>query len=114
LLAWRFAKPFGFIKPTNLVGYGECNNPFFKKNVKSKMIAWDSPQRTWFDNHAFAANVSGHILDACAGPHLGTETPEQYMAASIDITVSIYNIKTLRRPGTANDLVPEAGITKVK
>jgi hypothetical protein len=86
--------PFGYILATDLVGVGACNNPFFP-NIASpnntRLLGTGGvtdlvdPNRSCFGNHAFA-RYGGFIYDACAGPHLGTETLVQYATASIDIT----------------------------
>lgn len=82
-LGWVFLRPYGYIKTTNLVGVGTCNNPFYMGNGSSPVVAGAPPSRTAFDNHAFIAN-GNKILDACAGPHLGTETLRAYMESAID------------------------------
>ena len=45
-----------------------------------------------------------NILDACAGPHTGSETPDQYVTASIDATPALYGSGF--RPGKASDIIP--------
>lgn len=110
-VGWRYLAPFGYIKPTNLVGFGQCNNPFFGLDESQKMIDEDSPDRTAFGNHAFADVTGGNILDACAGPHTGSETPDQYVTASIDDKASLY--PTGYRPGNASDIIPGVGATGV-
>lgn len=87
-LDWIFLNPYGYIKPTTLVGVGLCNNPFFKGNGSNPLVEWDSSKRTAFGNHAFA-NLGSRTLDACAGPHVGTETFRQYLEAAIDAKRSI-------------------------
>jgi hypothetical protein len=79
---------------------------------KSGVVAVDSPDRTAFGNHAFASAPSKNILDACAGPHTGAESPEQYVAASIDTTPSLYGGGF--RAGKASDIVPGPGVTGVQ
>lgn len=46
-----------------------------------------SEERTAFNNHAFAS-IMDKILDACAGPHAGTESLEQYIEHAIDAEAS--------------------------
>lgn len=82
-LDWIFLDPYGWIKPTSLVGVGLCNNPFFLSNGSKKLMGADDADRTGFGNHAFARLGSG-ILDACAGPHTGNESMRQYLEAAID------------------------------
>lgn len=72
---WVFMYPFGFINTTNLVGVGQCNNPFYETNGTLPVIADRfSSKRTSFDNHAFIAADEDRILDACAGPHTGNDS----------------------------------------
>jgi hypothetical protein len=107
-LEWLFLDPFGFIKTTNLLGVGSCNNPFFKSNSTPKVIAQNNPNRTDFGNHAFC-ELNSKIWDACAGPHVGTEDRQQYLTASIDPT------NHLSHPGgKITDITSETGITKVE
>jgi hypothetical protein len=82
-LAWNFVRPFGYINMTNLVGVGPCNNPFYGV-PPAPMVDADSADRNGFICHAFAS-LSGKVLDACAGPHLGDETLREYLVASIDV-----------------------------
>ncbi len=89
---WVFAAPFGFIKKSNLVGVGPCNNPFFDpKKGPGAITADDHVDRSGFSNHAFVqiSNKFGGVLDSCAGPHTGKETIVQYIANSIDATRSM-------------------------
>jgi hypothetical protein len=111
-LLWLYLSPFGFIKPTNLVGVGECNNPFFMSNGSERLVAVDSPDRTAFGNHAFVGSGTGNILDACAGPHIGREPLPEYLESSIDDTPSIYRWGF--RAGRVSDIVPGRGVRDVK
>jgi hypothetical protein len=92
---------FGFIKLTDLVGVGSCNNPFFNYPDPSisRNPVWkpDDPKtRTSFDNHAFL-QVSDDpsdprrfcIMDACAGPHSGGNNLHSYLWQSIDADYEI-------------------------
>jgi hypothetical protein len=113
-VGWRYLSPFGFIKPTNLVGFGNCNNPFFGADETKKVVAADSPDRSAFGNHAFDDVPGGNILDGCAGPHKGSETPDQYVSASIADTPSLYaGFGGGARAGTASDIIPGTGVTGV-
>jgi hypothetical protein len=111
-LDWRFLSPFGYLRTTNLVGVGQCNNPFFGSNESKKVVANDSKDRTAFGNHAFISFGAERMLDACAGPHLGTETAQEYVQSSIDNTPRLY--RQWHRPGTAADIVVGFGVTAVK
>ncbi len=107
---WLFLNPFGYIKPTMLVGVGLCNNPFFE-DESLKLVPFDSPDRNGFGNHAFVGTPTGKILDACAGPHTGSEGPEQYVKASIDDTPSLYGSDF--QPGRPSEIVPGLGVKVV-
>jgi hypothetical protein len=98
---YKFMQPFGYILKTALIGRGDCDNPFPKSGggvidslcvdgVPGSCAAGAtcvsdciSPKRRSFGNHAFV-ELAGKIFDACAGPHLGTEAPADYVASSID------------------------------
>lgn len=110
-VGWRYLSPFGYINPTNLVGVGQCNNPFFGADDTKKLVPAESPDRTAFGNHAFADVSGGNVLDGCAGPHTGSETPQQYVTASIDATPSLYARYGGRfSAGTADRIVPGFGV----
>lgn len=107
---WFYLRPYGFINTTNLVGVGNCNNPFFGSNGSSAVVPADDPKRTAFDNHAFCG-LAGKVLDACACPHIGTETKAQYCTVAIDTTPALYARFSGFRPGTAADIIEPGGIT---
>jgi len=109
--AWLFLDPFGYIRPTNLVGVGLCNNPFFRGNESLKLVPPDSERRTAFGNHAFAVTYGAKAVDACAKPHLATETIPEYLADSIDTTRSLYG--RWSRPGRPEDIRPKVGVLVV-
>lgn len=88
LVKWIFMYPYGYINTTNLVGVGPCNNPFFETNGTPPLMKDRfSAERTAFNNHAFVSTMD-KILDACAGPHAGTESLEQYIEHAIDAEAS--------------------------
>ena len=68
----------------------------------------DDPRRSAFGNHAFCS-LSSQILDACAGPHLGTETLQQYVDAAIDHTTKLNKLYS-GLPGKATSAAFPAGI----
>ena len=111
---WQFLKPFGFIRPTNLVGVGLCNNPFFGRYEPLKLVAPDSDRRTAFGNHAFAVTLDSKVVDACAKPHLGTETVPEYLIDSIDDDPSLYRHYVRFRPGRPTDVRPMLGVVAVE
>ncbi|KAH6871841.1 hypothetical protein BKA70DRAFT_1413473 [Coprinopsis sp. MPI-PUGE-AT-0042] len=79
-----YLSPFGYINPTELVGRGRTNNPF-PAVADCWMLGQNSTNRSRFKNHTFVrlGGDEGTIIDACAGPHLGTESLEEYIQASI-------------------------------
>ncbi len=111
---WQFLKPFGFIRPTNLVGVGLCNNPFFGTNEALKLVAPDSDRRMPFGNHAFTVTLDWKAVDACAKPHLATETIPEYVVDSIDDTLSLYRHWHKFRPGQPTDVRPKLGVVAVE
>ena len=81
----RYVEPFGFITTTTLVGGIRTNNPFHGGNGSPPVVPKLSPNRTPFGNHEFYMNTAeAKTFDACAGPHMGTETYDAYLAASVD------------------------------
>jgi hypothetical protein len=110
-LSWLYLDPYGFIKPTNLVGVGTCNNPFFS-SPRKKVVPWDDPDRSAFGNHAFPG-PAGNAADACAGPHLGNETREEYLDASIDTRSELYS-GTGFHPGKLKDIVTKPDVQGVE
>jgi hypothetical protein len=122
-----FMEPFGYINGTHLVGWiGLCNNPFpgapgigrrlptFSYLEKKNL---DNPIRSYFCNHAFA-ELDGKILDACAGPHQGTETTADYIREAIDKDTKL-NMGSVRYyyshfPGNDGDAKPKSGVIGVK
>lgn len=82
---YRYMDPFGYINTVNLVGEGNCNNPFYPLTTSGKIAGADDvyPDRSRFGNHAFT-KYGGSIYDACAGPHTGTRTEVQYVSDTVD------------------------------
>ncbi len=118
---WIFLNPFGYINITNLLGWGACNSPFFMDDsnetggvveivVNPQIVPPNYPLRTAFGNHAFCA-FAAKVYDACAGPHVGTESYDEYCHASIDYTTRLYHARF--QPGTALDMQWCAGVTAV-
>ena len=88
-VTYSFMNPFGYINQVNLVGEGNCNNPFHPFTTSGK-IANDNdvmPKRSSFGNHAFAT-FGGYVFDACAGPETGTRTEAQYISTVIDTSTT--------------------------
>jgi len=100
---YLFMEPFGYIKKTNLIGKGDCNNPFpDSATAIASLCVVGTPAamncaagaacdtdclrgngRKRFKNHAFV-ELPDKIYDACAGPHLGTEIRADYFNATAD------------------------------
>lgn len=77
---------FGYLRQTDLIGIGQCNNPFFASpNYSHAMVVVppNGPGRSFFSMHGFG-KYAGMIYDACAGPHLGTEDPGTYLTNAVD------------------------------
>ena len=81
---------FGYINTVNLIGVGDCNNPFYDDpDLKNRIPLLDNgstdliyPFRSGFGNHAFA--IFGEtVFDACSGPSLGKPVL-QYLTDTID------------------------------
>ncbi|KAF1923811.1 uncharacterized protein M421DRAFT_95915 [Didymella exigua CBS 183.55] len=118
--------PFGFVNPTELVGRGLTNNPFphsAEQAAKKAGISntWlvdrNSPYRSPFSRHTFVrlGDEHGRIIDACAGPHLGTETLQEYIDAAVSQvsegpndddpnTTFLYSREICKHPATVGDL----------
>ncbi|HEX5184972.1 MAG TPA: hypothetical protein VFW19_17675 [Allosphingosinicella sp.] len=77
-----YMNKFGYLRKTDLIGWGQCNNPFTGPLV----VPEASSGRSCFGNHAFCApsyQGTEYIADACAGPHYD-DTPTSYVAAAVD------------------------------
>lgn len=130
---WMYMKPYGFIQPTNIVGYPlnpngplgkNCNNPI-GASPATLVVDNDASTRKPFGNHVFirVGGENGFIADACAGPHLGTETLQQYIDAAIqklpNHSLTEYQITTLyssqaegkKVPGTVHNAKVYTGVT---
>ena len=106
---YRYMKPFGYINTVNLVGEGNCNNPFYPLTAGGKIAGADDvyPDRSGFGNHAFA-KYGGNIYDACAGPHTGTRIEAQYVSDTVDSSTpaeaAVAGDTTDISPGAVTDL----------
>ncbi|MEN6464466.1 MAG: hypothetical protein ABFD62_04725, partial [Syntrophaceae bacterium] len=106
-LQWIFMNTFGFINTTNLLGYGDCNNPFFDMDGTEQTIDKNDRNRTAFGNHAFCA-LREKVQDACAGPHSG-RSKTVYVTMSIDTTTILYRLFRMR-PGNVADMSNYNGV----
>lgn len=112
---WQYFDPCGFINQTNLIGWGECNNPFFKEHVIAQILPINDPNRTLFGNHAFIT-YANQVIDACQGPYTATKSIAQYISAAIDTGTTLYTRyrPPYNRPGTKNDVLMKRGIVSVE
>lgn len=109
-VGWLFMDPYGYIETTHLLGIaGKCNNPFWLDPSKpyKPLMGRDEKGRTSFGNHAFDT-LDAKIFDACAGPHVGSESLAQYIAAAID-----HKTKLQPPPGNIGNVYPCPGVTGV-
>lgn len=126
-VAWILMEPFGYIRVTNLVGRGLCNNPIFLQDNHSELIPADDPKRSYFGNHAFCIwknDGLDFVLDGCAGPHFSLDIKktfvvgykQSYINATIDGTTALYNEKeSLSNPGGLRSMVEDCnGVIDVK
>jgi hypothetical protein len=84
--------PFGYINTVNLVGVGNCNNPFFGTDTTRTIVSVNDPFRTDFGMHAFAVYNDG-VYDACAGPVTGVSR-RTYFKNTIDLDKTIQGLNT--------------------
>jgi hypothetical protein len=102
-----YMRKFGWTVTTELVGRGQCNNPFYLNNAYNSSIVCgnDDSNRSAFANHAFVSlKPSAKIVDTCCGYHNGTLTLQEYITAAVqtEADTTLYR-STGKTPGTAND-----------
>lgn len=108
---YSFMEPFGYLTATPLIGRGQCNNPFYGGSGGYPVVNQMDPTRTAFGNHAFVyINGLNTVADACAGPHTGGETAQQYVTSAVD---TIYPQPPRVRQGTVNDITNYAGVQSI-
>lgn len=130
-----FLQPFGYLKLTELVGRGRCNNPFPTDKLENHLIDMlengvsesNSPileyflvvdaqdhYRSAFGNHMFC-EYKAKIYDACAGPAIGNEDSLGYLLENIDINTPDSNSRypTSRREITENQSTYLTGIDNI-
>lgn len=77
------------------------------------LIAEENYHRSQFGNHAFI-EVEGKIADACAGPHMGTETLEEYISLAIQTSGrSNWCARHDKSPGVKEDVQTYPGVTSL-
>ncbi|MFY1112720.1 MAG: hypothetical protein AB3K77_13725 [Methanosarcinaceae archaeon] len=116
-IEWLFLEPFGYLNKTDLLGRGECNNPFFLKHGHHdlEVVDEDSVLRTGFANHAFCGLLNkDNIIDICAGPHPGNDTAEEYVGKAVDSNLKLYPAARFDRPGKKEDIVIGYGVADVE
>ncbi|MEM9490483.1 MAG: hypothetical protein AAGC55_15150, partial [Myxococcota bacterium] len=84
--AYCFMNPYGYLVSNALVGWGLTNNPFFGGPLSiPQVVPATGELRTGFGNHAFCMiPATKTIADATAGPHLGSESVDYYVATALD------------------------------
>jgi len=80
---WAYMRVYGYINKTQLVGQGQSNNPFNQERLAIRCIDQLDSRRESFDNHSFII-LNGRVMDACCGPHTGTEDLSAYVSNAID------------------------------
>lgn len=109
-----YMAPFGYLAKTDLIGRGQCNNPFYDAPgvTHTPVTSQTDPDRSGFGNHAFCRiAATGQITDSCAGPHIGTESLSSYLTAVIDkVTPTPPDYRT----GTSADVTTHKGVTSVQ
>lgn len=106
-----YLDPYGYLKLTQLVGRGPCNNPFPREKYSAEQTRWEEALRqgtagaskppkkedflvvdpkdrfrSAFGNHMFCV-YRDEVYDACAGPALGEHNPEGYLLKSVDTVI---------------------------
>lgn len=109
-VAYVYIYPFGFLKETQLIGRGECNNPLYGKHKSRRVVDEYDPDRSYFNYHYFCVITGGMVLDACTGPHTGTEPEGQYLKNAID---PHHPFIPGYRPGTIKDIHFLNGVVKI-
>ncbi|RSL48474.1 hypothetical protein CEP54_012910 [Fusarium duplospermum] len=104
-----FMDPFGWIVATNLVGRGQCNNPFFLNSSynPNQVCENNASNRSRFANHAFVSmdpDNKNKIVDACSKPYTGDVNLDKYIKASIQTVddTRLYRSQGVS-PGTSAD-----------
>jgi len=110
-VAYAFMSPFGFLKETQLIGRGECNNPIYDSGKSGPLVDECDPARKPFSNHAFCITpCGGKVLDACTGPHTGVEVVDQYLENAID---PVHPAASGYKPGTVKDIHCGTGVVMI-
>ena len=90
-MPWAYLSPYGYIQKTKLTGWsGDCNNSLFKEKPDIMWMKINDADRTAFVDYAFILSNDSKVVDSTIGPHLGTDTTNQYLDAAIDTTTNLY------------------------
>lgn len=106
---WHSMQPFGYLRPTNLIGTGTCNSPFFGASGAKPVVDEDDACRTLWRHHAFMS-CEAAALDACVGPREGEYDLERYLAAVIDRRTALGNADNT---GSADEAASCHGISSL-
>ena len=113
---WKYISPFGYIIKTKLIGVGDCNNPYCKRDNTDAVIGNNDSKRTQFSNHTFVtvSSKSDYVGDATIGPHTANEAIKDYVSNSIQTKdeTTLYS-STGTSPGTSSDASDRSGITSI-
>lgn len=97
----NYQDPFGRILVVNLIGVGQCNNPFYKdpanpdylKKPVIYVIEAAYRYRTGFGNHAYV-KFNDFVYDACAGPVIG-DIFTSYQSKTIENPPIVPNVQVI-------------------
>lgn len=129
-VTWILTEPYGYLNETSLVGRGQVNNPFYLMYdpPASPVTEISNKKRTGFGNHAFcvlAEEERETVLDACAGPHTGSDSKRHYSKECVDTNTCLYLDRTglctdpeapafsIQHPATPIDMRTYYGITDI-
>ena len=120
-IVWHHMRPFGLLQTTELVGRGLANNPIPASGSNPSdtvLVADNYEKRRAFGSHVFIV-AGGKVADACAGPHVGTETIQEYVDHAIvpeTAAATVYSLQTndengnKQHPGKKQDALPHKGV----
>lgn len=80
-----FMKPFGYLRPTRLMGRGLTKNLLYKTKKSPKENDANNQDHIIFSAHTFCRlGAQNRVLDACIGPYTGNEDSQEYLDKAID------------------------------
>ena len=98
-----YMEPFGYLRLTNLVGRGMCNNANWKDHRHFNIVEPNTGSHSIFVKHALCRRDEIWILDSCIGPHTGNEDYEDYVKNAVDHVYSP-TYYTTRTPGEIKEI----------